>query len=393
MAKIGWDKSRTSIEIDGQTVSAPSISPQIISASRSTDIPAFYSDWFLKRLEAGYVVWVNPMNRRPQIVNFENLKFIVFWTKNAAPLQARLNEIDERGIRYYFQHTLNNYKPEFEPGVPLLDERIASFQRVSQMIGKEKVIWRFDPLILSDWIDVDVLINKIEAVGDRLHPYTEKLVFSFVDIDQYSAVRRNLDRAGLGHCREFRPDEIVEFAEKLSVINESWGLELATCGETVDLAPYGIVHNQCIDAALISRICADDRTIVDYIRGNSGKDKGQREACGCIPSKDIGMYNTCMHQCVYCYANHRNELVRKNAELHRTSSDAATITDSPGWQKRMMEIIEKENLSQCGNQRVEQEQQKVESDTTTWNWEAVARNSNLGNRRSSGSRTTRKRGT
>ena len=133
---------------DGKQVEATA--PVIISASRSTDIPAFYAKWFFNRLAKGYCVWYNPFNQQPMYVSFKKCKVVVFWTKNPAPIIPYLPELDKRGIHYYFQVTLNDYEQEgFEPNVPSVKSRIATFRLLSELIGKERVIWRFDPLIVT----------------------------------------------------------------------------------------------------------------------------------------------------------------------------------------------------------------------------------------------------
>ncbi len=174
------------------------IAPLIISASRSTDIPAFYGDWFMERLAAGYVRWKSPFGGNPVYVSFEKTRVFVFWSKNPAPFLSRIGELDRMGYGYYFLFTLNDYDAErLEPGVPSVDERIDTFIRLSRRIGKGRVVWRFDPLVLSDRITVQDLLEKIESIGDRIAPFTERLVFSFVDIEKYAKVRRNLQAAGI----------------------------------------------------------------------------------------------------------------------------------------------------------------------------------------------------
>ena len=119
------------------------VAPVIISASRSTDIPAFFARWFMNRLAKGYCVWYNPFNQQPMYISFEKTKVVVFWTKNPKPIIEYLPELDRKGIHYYFQYTLNDYEAEgFEPNVPSIDERIETFKGLSTLIGKEKVIWR-----------------------------------------------------------------------------------------------------------------------------------------------------------------------------------------------------------------------------------------------------------
>ena len=301
--------------------------PVIVSASRSTDIPAFYVDRFVGRLREGRCEWKNPFNGELRKVSFDKTRMIVFWSKNPKPMLGRLDEVEALGFRqYYFQYTLNDYVEEgLEPNVPGVDERIDTFRTLADRIGKERVIWRFDPLLLTDKISIDVLLERIARIGRLLKGYTEKLVFSFIDIASYRKVQKNL--AGLG-CREFSAEDQVRFAKGLAELNGELGLELATCGELSDLSAYGIKHNKCVDDVLMMRLFHDDAALMDFIGAEYDmidgwhikkpkKDKGQRKACGCIVSKDIGMYNTCPHLCRYCYANASTELVSANAKRHK----------------------------------------------------------------------------
>lgn len=329
-----WNKKNI-INDNGKTVEA--IMPFVISASRSTDIPAFYSRWFMNRFEKGYITWINPFNRKEQYVSFEETKIIVFWSKNPKPIIPHLKEFNKRGIKYYFQYTLNDYeKEDLEPNVPKLETRIETFKTLSKLIGKEKIIWRFDPLILSNSITLDNLIDKIKKIGDQIYQFTEKLVFSFADIESYKKVQTNLSKTTAIY-REFSQNEIDIFSEKIIELNNNWNLSLATCAETVDLEKFNIQHNRCIDDELIYKIGKDDTKILDWLglssqtfslfEGNYSnnyklKDKGQRKACGCIVSKDIGMYNTCNHLCTYCYANHSENIVKQNLKKHNINKQS-----------------------------------------------------------------------
>lgn len=327
--------------------------PVIISASRSTDIPTFYAEWFINRLKAGYVVWYNPFNQQPVRVSFEKCKVVVFWTKNPKPILPYLHELDERGIHYYFQVTLNDYVNEgFEPNVPSVQERVETFKQLSDMIGKERVIWRFDPLIVTSQLSPRDILKKIWYVGNQLKGYTEKFVFSFVDVATYRKVKSNLvketpfftkDDVESAEMTESQRKEIVDGLVKIRETwrNEGWDVTLATCGEDVDYEKYDIEHNRCIDGDLMERVFGDDKDLVYYLHtGNlpeanlpgldlpippkvkDFKDKGQRKACGCMTSKDIGMYNTCRHLCVYCYANTSKEVVLRNAEKHSVNNES-----------------------------------------------------------------------
>ena len=302
------------------------MAPVVVSASRSTDIPAFYVEWFIERLREGWCGWINPFNQQKYPVSFAKTRMIVFWSKNPKPMLERLDEVEALGFRqYYFQFTLNDYVAEgLEPNVPPVSERIDTFRRLARRIGKERIIWRFDPLLLSDSLTVDVLLDKIMTIGQELQGATEKLVFSFADIQTYRKVSKNLSDT---NCREFSFDEKIEFAKGLREINLSLGLEMATCAEDIDLSEYGISHNKCVDDDLMARLFHDDVRLMDFIGAEydiidgwiikkSKKDKGQRKACGCIASKDIGAYNTCPHLCRYCYANSSDDVVRRNYQKH-----------------------------------------------------------------------------
>jgi hypothetical protein len=275
--------------------------PLIVSASRATDIPAFYANWFFRRLDAGYVKWRNPFNGAYSYVSFANTRFIVFWSKNPAPLLPYLSQLKRRGIGCYIQYTLNNYEAEgLEPGVPGLAQRIDTFKRLVDTLGVGSVVWRFDPLILTDKISIDSLLQRISNIAEQLNGYTEKLVFSYADIESYSKVARNLRNLGVNYT-EWTEPLMVDFAKRLSEMNKHWGYQLATCAERIPLEQYGIAHNRCIDPDLISRL-TDDVELKNYLYG-AKKDSGQRKLCGCIAAKDIGSYNTCPHGCKYCYAN------------------------------------------------------------------------------------------
>lgn len=321
----------------GETVRAQA--PVIVSASRATDIPAFYADWFFDRLEKGYSVWTNPFNGAKSYVSYARTRLVVFWSKNPRPLLPHLEKLREKGIRCYLHYTLNDYETEgLEHGIPPLDERIDTFLRFSELLGKELVIWRFDPLIRTDRIGVEELLRKAERIGDRLRGHTRKLVFSFADIRTYRSVQGNLRRNDI-RWREFDERQMLDTATGLAELNKKWGYTLATCGERIDLSQFGIRRNKCIDDELIVRQFADDPLLMDFlgverdglfgpetvVRKNA-KDKGQRPFCGCIASKDIGEYDTCPHQCAYCYANRSDGKAAENYRLHRARPDAETIT-------------------------------------------------------------------
>ena len=332
--------------------------PVIVSASRSTDIPAFYADWFFHRLKVGYSAWTNPFNGVKSFVSYQNTRFIVFWSKNPEPLLGHLDELKERNIGCYIQYTLNDYVKEgLEKGVPPLEKRIDTFKRLVDKLGKGRVIWRFDPLILTDSIGLDDLLSKVENLGDQLQGYTEKLVFSYADIALYKKVQVNLKKSQVNY-REWTLPQMEEFAQRLSELNQKWQYQLATCGEKIDIERYGIHHNKCVDDDLMIRFAHHDKALMDFhsvevktienflfgaepipenaimlnetqyaLKKKDNRDKGQRQFCGCIVSKDIGEYNTCPHLCEYCYANASKEVAVRNWERAKeTSWKSETIT-------------------------------------------------------------------
>lgn len=333
--------------------------PVILSASRATDIPAFYGDWFMNRLAAGWCARVNPFNRKPVYIAFRDVKVVVFWTKNPAPFMKHLDALERTGLHYYFQYTLNGYEREgFEPNLPALEKRIETFKTLSRRLGPDRVVWRFDPIMLSGNLTPREILMRIWRIGEALYGQTSRLVVSFVDIASYRKVQRNLIAETTCFTREnvfsAEPDaaERAEICFGLQKMREhwrsrGWNLTIATCAEEDDFAAYGIEHNACVSAELLRKCFNDDAALMHWLDtgrleaseptlfDNAAvgpvvpvyrvkpnvttpnlKDKGQRKACGCIVSKDIGMYDTCPHFCVYCYANAGRERVIENRKRH-----------------------------------------------------------------------------
>lgn len=259
-----WTKQRLPRE-NGELVDMQV--PVLVSASRSTDIPAFYADWFFYRLDkAGYSAWTNPFNGVKSYVSYKDTRFIVFWSKNPKPLLQYLPVLKQRGIGCYIQYSLNDYEEEgLEKNVPPLSQRIETFKQLVDTLGKGHVIWRFDPLVLTDNINIGKLLDKVENIGNQLLGYTEKLVFSFADILSYRKVQANLQKANINYI-DWQEDQMREFARRLSVLNQKWGYELATCGEKIDLTEFGVRKNHCVDDELIIKLAYDDKKIMDYLK-------------------------------------------------------------------------------------------------------------------------------
>ena len=261
---------------NGEVVDAQA--PIIVSASRSTDIPAFYADWFLHRLKVGYSAWTNPFNGVRSYVAYDKTRLIVFWSKNPRPLLDKggcLDYLTEKGINCYIQYTLNDYVTEkLECGVPPLQDRIDTFKRLVDRLGFGRVIWRFDPMILTDNITTDDLLTKAKYIGDQLKGYTEKMVFSYADIRTYRKVQSNLERNDI-KFREFEEEDMHYIAKHLAALNSNWGFTLATCGEKIDLEQYGIEHNKCVDDDLMIKYFSEDERGALQAGPLAGKEAGQ----------------------------------------------------------------------------------------------------------------------
>lgn len=271
----------------------------ILSVSRRTDIPAFYSEWFLNRVKEGFVCVRNPMNaHQVSRVNIgpDAVDCIIFWTKNPAPLLKRLDELEE--YDFYFQFTLNAYDKSIEPNVPDIRERIETFKALSEKIGRERVIWRYDPILFSSEYSPRRHLELYKGIAEQLRGYTEKNVFSLVDVYP-SKNEKSLAKMG---AYTLPPAELDEFCGALAKTAHDNGFKTATCAERTDLSKYGIEHNSCIDKALIERITKSELNV---------KPDGQRPECLCAKCDDIGSYDTCPHACVYCYANSHTNVVNQ----------------------------------------------------------------------------------
>lgn len=281
----------------------------IISASRRTDIPAYFSDWFVNRIREKYVYVRNPMNIHqvgkisldPSVVDG-----IVFWTKNPTPMLDKLDAFSD--YNYYFQFTLTSYGPEIEKGLPSKNHVIIpTFCELSKMIGRDKIVWRYDPIFLSTNYTVEWHKKYFKVLASKLSKYTEKCTVSFLDL--YRNTERNIQPFGIRTLNEYEQMELMESFQKTAI---ECGLYIDTCAEKIDLRKYNIGHACCIDKERFERISGYKLEVK--------KDSNQRKECGCVASIDIGTYNTCKHGCAYCYANYSKNVVEKQTRMHDPKS-------------------------------------------------------------------------
>lgn len=294
----------------------------IISASRRTDIPAFFGEWFSNRIKAGYFYRINPYNPN-QVKGFslhpQDVDAFVFWTKNPRPFFKYLDLIEGMGFNYLFHFTLNDYPSIFEPGVPSVLQRLNAFKELSDRVGPKRIIWRYDPVVLSSLTPVAYHIEKVARLARELSGSTERLVISFLDF--YSKVRRKLNQLtttkGILFQDWFSAENIGtldNFATRITAIAKDNRIHIFTCSEAVNLRKYGILPGSCIDGALLDEVFGFGR--------NWKRDPSQRENCRCAVSVDMGVYDTCKFGCVYCYANTNSRTALKNDQRHFPDSPA-----------------------------------------------------------------------
>lgn len=281
----------------------------IISASRRTDIPAFYAEWFVNRLQEGFVYIKNPMNAK-QIskvpLNTEVVDCIVFWTKNVQPMIRQLDTIDSMGYPYYFQFSITPYGSQVEKHLINKDEIIKGFKILSDRIGKQRVIWRYDPVIINDSYPVEYHLDAFHKLCGSLRDYTNKCIFSYVDL--YTKGRGCAKKIEISQVSYENMHRIAQGFSEIAKNN----IMLETCAEEINLKQYGIGQAACIDKKVIE-------DIIGYSI-HARKDQNQREQCNCIASIDVGAYDSCPHGCTYCYATSNQNAVYKNMQLHDVRS-------------------------------------------------------------------------
>jgi len=309
----------------------------IISASRRTDIPAWYSQWFMNRIREGWCAVPNPMNMnqvKSVSLNPRSVEAIVFWSKNPKPMMNHLDELKNMGYHYYFQFTLNDYPPEFEPNVPNLEDRINTFKELSRKIGWMSVVWRYDPIIISNMTDYAFHLDKFSTLAEELHGVTKRVVVSIIDYYQKTDRRLSkLEDEGFNFEREADQSKKMEdFLKQIAGIATRHDMEIYSCAEECDYSFVGVPPGSCIDQALINNLWGFN---IPY-----EKDKYQRKACMCHKSTDIGINDTCIHGCRYCYSTRSLEMAERRHNEHDPNSPVLW------WPPNKPLAIGKENKAQ-----------------------------------------------
>ncbi|HNT66278.1 MAG TPA: DUF1848 domain-containing protein [bacterium] len=286
----------------------------IISASRRTDIPAFYSEWMMQRLRAGYCTVTNPFRpsqSRKISLAAKDVSALIFWTRWSKPLQPYVDEIAKIGHQVFFLYTITGYGSQLEPGVPALDRQIDDLQNLAHRIGADRIAWRYDPILFTERRPPDYHADHFTRLADKIAPLCHRAIISL--FDPYRNVLRRLDKSSSESMMSIEEDELFGFLQGLAVTAKALQLPIYSCSESPLWEKIGIVPGKCIDddwifAVTGRRVCGS-------------KDPGQRQACRCVKSIDIGRYDTCGHGCLYCYATQHPDRAAVALQQHNPALD------------------------------------------------------------------------
>jgi hypothetical protein len=282
----------------------------IISASYRTDIPAFYGEWFEKRLEAGYCSVSNPYNshqvRRVSLAR-EDVDGFVFWTRNIGPFMGRLSRVADLGRPFIVQQTATCYPRALEPAAVGAAVAVRQIRAVAEAYGPKAAVWRYDPIVFSSLTPAEFHLENFERLAGALEGATDEVVISFAQI--YRKAARNLDLAArnFGFAWMDPPDDVkLDLASKLGEVARRHGMSLSVCSQRKYIVP-GAKAARCVDARRLAAVGG---------RSIRARLKGKRPECGCYEAVDIGEYDTCPAGCAFCYAVLRREIALRRRESH-----------------------------------------------------------------------------
>ncbi|MDR2442760.1 MAG: DUF1848 domain-containing protein [Deltaproteobacteria bacterium] len=292
----------------------------IISCSRRTDIPALYTDWLIERLRQGFVL--TPDRFRPGRLykidlTRDKLECLILWTKNPIPILKKLDILSQYVQNFYFQYTVTSYETDYEKNLPCLDRRLSAFQDLSRKIGPERLIWRYDPIIIDTIYTLKWHEQKFSYLARELSKFTHKCVISFVDSYRHFK------------APTISPDDQMSLALVLALKAKENGLKITACAEPIDFTRAGVHPASCVDRNLIEQLTK--KTIPGK------KDPGQRRECRCVESRDIGVYNSCIQGCVYCYATTNRARAQANYLSHDPFSP--TLIGRPLGSETIIEVL------------------------------------------------------
>ena len=278
----------------------------IINVGSRTDIPAFYSDWFYNRIKSGFVYVRNPYY--PNQVNKYSLDpeivdILVFVSKNPAPMLDRLDKIEK--FNHYWQITITPYGQDIERNVPNKEKVMKSFKKLAELVGKDKVTWRYDPIFINNKYTLEYHIKTFEKMAAELKEYTDVSIISFIDL--FEKTKKNFQAV-----KKVQRDERHKIAKEFTKIGRKYNMKIKTCAEGEELADYGIDCSGCLTKSVFEKVIGEKLKVPDKLK--------VREECDCLLGNDIGSYNSCGHGCKYCYANYSNDLVKEKMKKHDKKS-------------------------------------------------------------------------
>ncbi len=305
----------------------------IINTGGRTDTVQYYTKWLLKRFEEGYVYSRNPLFPN-KVTHYElapdKIDCVQFCSKNYEPILSELPNITSR-FATYFHYTITAYGKDIEPGVPSIEQSVKTLKKLSVIVGKQRVAWRYDPVLLTEKYTIQAHLETFDWMAKELSPYADRCIFSFVEM--YKKLETNMPE--LIPLTEQDKDTL---AKGLGEIAAKYGLYLQTCGTNGDYSQYGIHPSGCMTLDMIGK--ANGLVFRDL------KHKGMRQGCHCIESRDIGAYDTCLNGCKYCYANKNPKKAFENYKYHDPDSPLLlghlreTDTVQQGAQKSFLAVGE-----------------------------------------------------
>ncbi len=279
----------------------------IINVGGRTDIVNYYTPWLVNRLKEGYVLTRNPYNRK-QISRYDltrkHVDAIIFCSKNYQPILEHMPEIEKK-YPLYCHYTITCYDEDVEKKVPSIDESIQTLIQLSEIVGKERVSWRYDPILLTEKYTIEKHVETFEYITSKVHNHISSCIFSFVDM--YKKVYRNMPE-----IIELTSTDEENLLTHLSHIADKYSITLQSCAVKDKYEKYGIKKSGCITSKILEE--SNNLSFKDI------KHKGSRSGCCCMPWRDIGEYDTCLNACKYCYANTNIRLVKRNHKLHNPDS-------------------------------------------------------------------------
>ncbi|MDD5960099.1 MAG: DUF1848 domain-containing protein [Methanobrevibacter wolinii] len=279
----------------------------ILDVSSRTDIPSFYSKWLLKRFKEGYVYVKHPMypNKISKLeLDNKLIDCVVLCSKNYKPLLKDIDKITNKFNTYFF-YTITAYDKEIEPKVPKIDESIDTLIKLSKKVGKERITWRYDPILITEKYTIEKHKKCFKYLGSKLSPYIDRCIFSFVDM--YKKLEKNMPE-----IIPLTQEDKNIIAKNLGYIAKKYDFIIQTCATDYNYEKYGIKQSACRDLNILGK--------ANNIKFRNLKHKGTRPGCHCIETRDIGEYDSCLNGCKYCYANKTPKKAVFNYRFHDTNS-------------------------------------------------------------------------